>query len=104
MRLLHVSPITRDIGRETLSYFSLSDIRLGSVISVPLRKRTVPALVIGSDMVRDSKAAIKGSPWQIRKIKSAKARALFSPAFVEAAKRAAAWSATTTGAGFAHTP
>ena len=103
MRLLHVIPISRAIGRETLSYFSLTDIRLGSVISVPLRKRTVPALVIGSDMVRDSKAAIKGSPWQIRKVKRAKARELFSPAFVEAAKRAAAWSATTTGAVFAHT-
>jgi hypothetical protein len=38
MRVLEVIPISRGITRETLSYFTGSDISVGSVIKVPIRK------------------------------------------------------------------
>ena len=58
MRILEVIPIAKGINRDTLSYFSGSDIPVGSLIKVPLRKRIVPALVINSKEVIDSKTGV----------------------------------------------
>jgi len=89
MKILEVIPITRGINKDTLSYFSGSDIPIGSIIKVPLRKRIVPALVINTKDVEDAKTEIKNSSFPLKKIQKVKYVSLLSKNFVDAAEAAA---------------
>ncbi len=86
MKILEVIPIARGINKDTLSYFTGSDIPIGAIIKVPLRKRIVPALVINSKDVGDSKAEIKNSSFPLKKIAKIKYVSLLSKNFVDAAE------------------
>lgn len=86
MKVLEVIPITKGIKNETLSYFSGVDVPLGSVIKVPLRKRTIPALVINNKSVIDAKSEIKNSPFTLKKIEKVKYKNLLDKNFIKAAE------------------
>ena len=68
MRILTVTPITQGIGKEALSYYSLKDVAVGSIVRVPLRKRMVSALVVGSKNAGALKTKIRKAGFQMRKI------------------------------------
>ena len=72
MKLLSVIPISRGINKETLSYFTGSDITVGSVVKVPLRKKIIPAIVISAEEVSDVKAEIKNADFETRKVEKLK--------------------------------
>jgi len=97
MKLVHVIPIARSIGKETLSYFSLHDIPEGSIVKVPLRKKVVPALVLSSENVTAAKSKIKRAEFQIKKITTQKPLSLVTPRCISAAKKTAEYFASTTG-------
>ena len=97
MRILEVIPIARGINKDTLSYFSGSDIPIGSIIKVPLRKRIIPALVINSNEVLDSKAEIKNSSFPLKKIAKIKYASLLSKNFVSAAETTANYYISSVG-------
>src|SRR3989344_4381965 len=97
MKILEVIPIARGINKDTLSYFSGSDIPIGSIIKVPLRKRVVPALVINYKDVEDSKTEIKNSSFPLKKIEKVKYVSLLSKNFVEAAEITANYFVGSTG-------
>jgi primosomal protein N' len=97
MKLLEVVPIAKGINKDTLSYFSVSDIPIGSIIKVPLRKRVVPALVINAREVKDSKSEIKNSSFALKKIAKAKFTNLLTKNFVDAAEMAANYYIGTIG-------
>lgn len=82
MRILDVIPITKGIGTETLSYFSGKDVAVGSIVTVPLRKKGVPAIVIASHDIKTLKADIKEADFQLRNIISAHKGTLFLPEFI----------------------
>ncbi len=86
------------MGREELSYFTLKDVSRGCLVSVPLRRRQVPAIVVGVENALFSKTELKSLPFGLRKIGNVKARAFLLPAFIESAREAARYFATTTGA------
>lgn len=98
MYLLTVAPIQRGIPVSELSYIVKTAPPVGALISVPLRKKEVPALVLSVADVRDAKAAIKGADFALRKIDEPKVLDRFSPAFIAAAKEVANWSVSTLGA------
>ncbi|HEU5114265.1 MAG TPA: hypothetical protein VFT82_00695 [Candidatus Paceibacterota bacterium] len=97
MHLIKAIPIARGIGTDLLSYWSPSNAAPGSIIRVPLRKRTVGALVISSEPAADSKAEIKSSDFEIRKIANPHARALVFPEFFKAAEETARYYASAVG-------
>jgi len=97
MRVIEVIPISRGISKETLSYFTGSDVSIGSIVKVPLRKRTVPALVISSKEVDESKSEIKNYSYQLKKIKKVKAFNLLKKEFVESSSKIADYYAGSTG-------
>jgi primosomal protein N' (replication factor Y) len=101
MNIVHVIPIGRGIGKETLSYFTASDVKPGTMVKVPVRSREMPALVMSVEPAADLKAELKSSAFAIRKIGTLKASPIFLPAFVEAAKDAADYFAGSTGTIFA---
>lgn len=98
MKILHVIPIARGIQKEKLSYFASVDAPAGSIISVPLRSRTVPALVVSSEEVSDAKTRIRTAGYAIKKTNARTARQVILPEFVNAASRSAEYYASTTGA------
>jgi primosomal protein N' (replication factor Y) len=97
MKILEVIPISKGINKDTLSYFSGSDIPIGSIIKVPLRKRIVPALVIDSKNVEDSKSEIKNSSFALKKIEKTKYTNLLTKNFVESAQATADYYIGSTG-------
>ncbi len=97
MKLLNVIPIARGINKESLSYFTSSDISVGSVVKVPLRKKTVPAIVISSEEVADVKAEIKNASFETRKVEKIKSSTLLLPEFMATVSEAATYFASTSG-------
>jgi len=98
MHIVHVIPIARGIGKETLTYFSAQEYPLGSMIKVPLRNRTIPALVMKHEPVSEVKTELRQQDFTVRKIGRSKMVPLFSPHFIAAAEDAAKYYAGSTGA------
>jgi primosomal protein N' len=98
MRILEVIPISRGITSETLSYFTGSDISVGSIIKVPLRKRVIPALVISAKEVEDMKSEIKNSPFALKKVEKLKSFNLLNKEFVETCNKISEYYVGSSGA------
>jgi len=97
MKVIHVIPIAKGIGIETLSYFTSTDVKAGSVVEVPLRSKTIAALVVSVDNAADIKSEIKNADFAFRKVDSLSAKEYFLPEFLDAAKKTADYFATTSG-------
>jgi primosomal protein N' len=68
MYIVHVIPILRAIGVETLSYFSVRVVRPGSIISVPVRGKQCKALVVKVEEVQNVRQSIRTQDFQLQKI------------------------------------
>ena len=97
MKLLSVIPIVRGINKESLSYFTGSDISIGSVVKVPIRKKVIPAIVVSAENVTDVKSEIKNASFETRKVEKIKSSALLSPEFMTAVSESALFFASTSG-------
>jgi len=97
MRFLEVIPIAKGITKESLSYFTATDVPIGSIIKVPLRKKVISALVVSSRGVIDSKSEIKNSSFALKKIEKVKSFDLFKKEFVETASYMADYYICSTG-------
>lgn len=98
MQIIHVTPFAKGLGRETLSYFSAVSITPGSIVEVPIHKRTVSGLVVSCESAEHLKSEIKSAAFELKKLSSTKSAPFFLPEFIEAAKRAGTYFASTTGA------
>lgn len=97
MYIVHVIPIARNVGKESLSYFTFKDIPTGSIVNVPLRKSEVPALVLRKEDAGAIKALLRTQQYSTKNIKDPKPRELLSSEFVEAAREVADYFAITVG-------
>lgn len=98
MQVYTVIPIAKGIPKETLTYFGPDDISLGSLVSIPLRKKMAHAIVIDSQSVPTNKAEIKSSVFSLKKIGKVINKHFLPPAFLTSAHKTADFYATTTGA------
>lgn len=98
MQIINVIPISKSINKETLTYFSASPLKEGSIVFVPLRKKEAPAIVLSSRNITDMKTKIKRASFALKKIDNKKTYALLLPEFVAAARDVSEYFATTTGA------
>lgn len=98
MNLITVIPLTRQKVAEKLTYFTASEPPVGAVVSVPLRTKTIHAVVAESRPAETMKAAIKSAPYEIRKLGKVKAIKFFPVSFMESCKKLADYAATSTGA------
>jgi len=97
MFIIEVIPISRGITKETLSYFSAERISPGSLVSVPLRKKTVNALVVSARDARDAKSEIRGSDYEMKKIGEFKSEKFLSESFIKSAIAIADFSVSSVG-------
>lgn len=97
MYIVTVIPIQKGFQRENLTYFSPTDISLGSIVSVPLRSKTIDAIVINIENVRDLKFDIKKADFQLKKIIAIKGSSPFSQNFFDACDRMKDYTVSNTG-------
>ncbi|MFA5997647.1 MAG: hypothetical protein WC791_04165 [Candidatus Paceibacterota bacterium] len=97
MQIITVAPVVKGALQPELTYFSKEPIAIGMVVVVPVRTREIPAIVLSSKAVSDSKSALKSSDYAIRKITRAKPRRIWSPAFLKAVEGTANLSAQKLG-------
>ena len=98
MFIVTVAPIKRGIPVDELSYFCKEELPLGALVSVPLRGKSSPALVIRSVSATHMKADIKHSSFALKKLERVHAKTFFPPAFVTAAQETARYFSASTGA------
>src|SRR5690349_2708186 len=98
MNIITVIPLSRAKVNDTLSYFTATEVPLGAVVSVPLRSKSIHAIVIGSRSAEDIKSEIKKAPYEIRKLSKVKATAFFPRTFLDSCNLLADYYATTPGA------
>jgi len=96
MFIIHVTPVARS-PLDRLTYFSSQEIPVGSIVKVPLRSKEVPALVLEREDARTIKAILRTSLYETKKIEPQKPVFIFSPEFVGAAEKTAAYFATSVG-------
>lgn len=97
MQILHVTPIARSITTEVLSYFSVKPVASGTLVTVPLRKKQIKALVVHSSPVTNMKILLKGSDYQIRNILEIHNEQVFSPEYLNTCNKIKNFYATNTG-------
>ncbi|MDB5204110.1 MAG: hypothetical protein JWP09_138 [Candidatus Taylorbacteria bacterium] len=97
MRLLSIVPIARGIRKETLTYFSTKDIVAGSLVTIPLRKKEVPGIVLESLDAMQNKSAIKDMKFTIKKIVDFDNKVALPEFLMNAAEKISIHSATSIG-------
>ncbi len=98
MNIITVIPIARGIGKENLTYFTSSEVQLGSLVQVPLRKKLIEGLVISIEDARSRKADLKTADFALKKVSSLVSKPFLSLPAMEAIKEIARYHACTTGA------
>lgn len=97
MFVVDVIPLSKGIGKETLSYFSAKKINLGSVVSIPMRKKAIPGIVVSIHSVTELKSQLKSSNYTLRNIIGVEKNSPFSPTFLKTCIQMKNYYATTTG-------
>ncbi len=98
MYIIEVIPIGRGVIPETLSYFSHTKYERGTLLEVPVRKHTIPALVTAVSDVFTMKTALRAATFSLRKLPQQEVTTKLSTAFITTAEKAADFHATTLNA------
>ncbi|MBI4120788.1 MAG: hypothetical protein HY457_00830 [Parcubacteria group bacterium] len=98
MRIVEVIPITRSVYKNSLTYYTTKRAEPGTLVSIPIRNQTIPAVVVSSTEAAETKGDLKSATYGLKKITHVGGHSLFLPSFLEAAKRGAIFFATTPGA------
>ncbi len=98
MHLITVIPVSRGIGKDTLTYFSKNNLPVGSLVPIPLRKKSGFGLIIECKEAGELKTEIKSLSYSIRKITETKVRRFLSDSFIESCRKIADYHAGNVGA------
>lgn len=97
MFIIEVIPITKNIGTDTLSYFTSKEIPLGALVNVPLRSKMIEGIVTAVKPASEMKGDIKSASFVLKKLDKVKATEFFSKEFMLMAQEAADYFATSMG-------
>jgi primosomal protein N' len=97
MYVVEIIPLSRTAPAAPLSYRSASKLAPGTLVSVPLRRKVVPGLVVDCIPVREAKFALKAASFSLSKSTDLHQGKL-PEALLEAARNVALYHATTLGA------
>ncbi len=98
MRVITVIPIAKGIFRQELSYFTSKNVSPGMLVSIPVRKKTAPALVIASQEIKKIKSGLKRADFSLKSIKDTGAKNFLRPEFLEACREIADYFVSPVGA------
>lgn len=98
MNIITVIPLSKSKVAEELIYFTANEVPIGAVVTVPLRRKNIFAIVTKIEPVQDLKTDIKNASFKIRKLDKIKSTIFFPTFFVEACKNIAEFHSTKIGA------
>ncbi|KKS45331.1 MAG: Primosome assembly protein PriA [Parcubacteria group bacterium GW2011_GWA2_42_18] len=97
MKVVTVIPFKRGVKKDALSYFSSREMTVGSIVSVPIRRKNADALVTSIEDVIATKSAIKQASYGLRRIMKVKGPSVFSASFFQTAGHLADYFAAGLG-------
>ncbi len=97
MRVFAVIPISKGISKNLLSYFGPDSIPLGSLVSVPLRGKATPAIVVKKQDVLHIKSELRSAKFELKKIIAVKEKHFLPDKFLESAEQTAEFFASPIG-------
>jgi primosomal protein N' len=97
MKIVNVTPLTKGVFKDNLSYFSSKELEVGSIVTVPIRGKTIEALVMDTKDVGDIKTELRKSDFALKKIIAVKSNNLFQVEFIQAAQKTADFFSTSLG-------
>jgi primosomal protein N' (replication factor Y) len=97
MYIATVIPLKKGLQKETLTYFSTTNISLGSIVVIQVRSKNIDAIVISMEDARTMKSDIKSAEFQLKKIISIKGPSPFTPLFFAACERMKEYTVSNTG-------
>jgi primosomal protein N' (replication factor Y) (superfamily II helicase) len=97
MYIATVIPIQKGNQKEYLSYFSATDIPLGSIVSISIRTKIIDAIVINMEEARNIKSDIKNADYQLKKIIKIKGDSPFNKSFFIACQKMKDYTVSNTG-------
>jgi len=97
MKLISVIPISRGTPLETLTYISAVAIPKGTLIHVPVRNTSTPAIAWDCQDAEQEKAQIKSLRYSIKVLKDTSGSMIFLPALMDAVEGLSKWYAGTPG-------
>lgn len=97
MYIATVIPLTKGAQKEYLSYFSATDIPIGSIVLIPIRSRIIDAIVINTEEARNIKSDIKNADYQLKKIIKVKGESPFDKNFFIACQKMKNYSVGNIG-------
>ncbi len=86
MFVTEVIPLVKNAPVEPLSYYTSQRLALGSVVTLPLRKKSVRALVVDQNEVPLSKLTLKAASFGLRRLPPQEATQSISPTTIELAR------------------
>ncbi len=89
MKLVTVIPLTRGLPTETLTYYTSLAITPGALVTVPLGRRLIKALVGAVSPVQASRGALRGAAFFLKKVAQLKQPNFLAPAVLRAARQTA---------------
>ena len=68
MNIITVIPLARGIPKENLDYFTIKNIPVGTVVSIPLRKKIIEGIVVNTEDISQRKGSIKTSDFKLKRL------------------------------------
>lgn len=97
MYIVTVIPIKKGFQKENLTYFSSFEVKLGDIVTVPIRKTNVDAIVIDIENARESKMDLKNREYQLKKIEKIKGASPFTKEFFDTCEKIKDYVISSTG-------
>ena len=98
MNIVTVIPLARGIPKENLDYFTIKNIPVGTIVSIPLRKKIIDGIVVNTENISQRKGVIKVSNFKLKRLESIKGTSFLPAPFWQAISKAKDYFATTSGA------
>jgi primosomal protein N' len=84
MKIVHVLPITPGVLKESLTYYTSKDVTKYSLVTVPLRGKSVPGIVMSFEDVSDVKSRLRSSSFSLKRVERVSNKTFFLPEFMGA--------------------
>lgn len=99
MNIITVIPLQKSVFKEELTYFSVKDIPISSIVSIMIRNKKVLGLVVDISPLSTMKSNIKEMDFNLKKITEVKEHSIFSDEFLSASFLTSRYYATNKSTG-----
>lgn len=97
IKTVKVIPLSSSVQKDYLTYFTGREVEVGTIVTVPIRKSNVEAMVVEVGEAIEDKSALKQATFNLKKITSVKGPSPFDQTFFKTCVEASNYFAGTLG-------